>query len=193
MELKQSVIQEKRKMAETLKELLRTNVQSLDEPELFFQRVGQVVRSCNRYNIHTPDAEKVREMLEVFIMERMDPETRELLEQALETKDLGMLMEVCEIIELNDYQTTRCQLAVKVRDRILRIYEESQMAAMTLEIEHMKAVMIAANEVGYDTDEIELFRHLFSKGNEESESFMKEHLKLIQQNVRNDVEGAFAR
>jgi len=197
LELKQSIIQEQRKMAETLREILKTNVNNLPDPEVFYQRVGQVVRSCNRYNIHTKDAEDVREMLEVFIMERMDPQTRDLLEQALQTRDLQSLIDVCEIIELNDYQTTKCQLAVKLRDRILRVYEESRAAAETLEVEHMRAVMAAANEVGYHTDEIDDFRNLFSKctppGNENCDAFMKQHLKMCQANVKRGVEGAYAR
>lgn len=193
MELKQSVIQEKKKMAATLRELLKTNISSLEEPELFYQRVGQVVRSCNRYNIHTPDAEKVRELLEVFIMDRMDPQTRELLEQALETRDLSLLMEVCEIIELNDYQTTKCQLCIKLRDRILRIFEESRAAMGSLEVKHMRAVMEAAEGVGYETDEIATFKWLFSCGAEDTEAFMKEHLKLIYENLRANVEGSFQR
>jgi len=193
MELKQSVIQEKKKMASTLREILATNIPALPEPDLFYQRIGQVVRSCNRYNIHSSDAEAVRELLEKFIMERMDPGTRELLEQALETRDLNMLIEVCEIIELNDYQTTKCQLAIKLRDRILRIYEESRAAMDSLEVKHMRAVMEAAEACGYETDEIATFKWLFSCGPEDSEAFMKEHLKLIYENVRANIEGSFLR
>ena len=62
---------------------------------------------------------------------------------------------------------------------MLEIYEESRAAMDSLEVKHMRAVMEAADACGYETDEIATFKWLFSCGPEDSEAFMKEHLKLI--------------
>ncbi|ETN98288.1 myosin IA, partial [Reticulomyxa filosa] len=53
IELKRSIIMEKRKMNETLEELIK----------LFFERLARAVRACRRYNISSPLAEKARKLL----------------------------------------------------------------------------------------------------------------------------------
>eukprot|EP01084_Bolivina_argentea_P058897 107503_1 len=46
LELKRNIIIEKRKMNQTLKELINTNISSLDEPELHYERMARAIRAC---------------------------------------------------------------------------------------------------------------------------------------------------
>jgi len=176
LELKSSIIMEQRKMAGTLIELLKQNRGNVPDRDLFFQKVAMVVKSCNRYNIHTRDAEEVRGLLEEYIAERMDPRTKELIEEALATRDLEILMEVCEIIEEEDYQTTKCQLCIRLRDRMFRVREVAMEAYQVLETEMMRACLQAAEEVGYEDEHTQEFTRLFRLG-ENSNSFIQEQIR----------------
>ncbi|ETN98255.1 transcriptional regulator [Reticulomyxa filosa] len=91
----------KRKMNETLEELVRTDSNSLDEPGLLFERLARAVRACRRYNITSPLTKKVRKLFAQYVESRIDPETKRLLEEAISEKDINKLKAVCEIIERN--------------------------------------------------------------------------------------------
>ena len=52
LELKRNIIVEKRKMNQTLKELINTDPSLLDELELHYERLARAVRACERYNIY---------------------------------------------------------------------------------------------------------------------------------------------
>ncbi|ETO25680.1 class VII unconventional myosin [Reticulomyxa filosa] len=177
IELKRSIIMEKRKMNETLEELISTDPNSLDEPELFFERLARAVRACRRYNITSPLAEKARKLLSQYVESRIDPETKRLLEEAISEKDINKLEAVCEIIEREQYETDKCMLALKMRDRIHAIIRESEKAIATLETNHMEACLFAAQELGYNNQYIEYFQYMFETLGKDTDKFVQEQLR----------------
>ncbi len=62
-----------------------------------------------------------------------------LLELAITEKDINKLENVCIIIEREQYDTEKCKLALRMRDRIHLISEESGNAILTLDTSHMEA------------------------------------------------------
>merc|ERR1719285_965662 len=79
----------------------------------------------------------------------MDPETKRKLAEAVETRNIELLREVCDIVEQEDYQTKLATKAIRLKDRIELIIEESQNAANTLKTEPMLALVVATDEIDY--------------------------------------------
>eukprot|EP00485_Elphidium_margaritaceum_P007561 CAMPEP_0202691960 /NCGR_PEP_ID=MMETSP1385-20130828/6494_1 /ASSEMBLY_ACC=CAM_ASM_000861 /TAXON_ID=933848 /ORGANISM="Elphidium margaritaceum" /LENGTH=1474 /DNA_ID=CAMNT_0049347425 /DNA_START=27 /DNA_END=4451 /DNA_ORIENTATION=+ len=177
LELKRNIIMEKRKMNETLKALIQTNVATLAEPELHFERMARVVRACKRYNIQNALSEKAKKLLNQFIESRIDAQTKNLLEQAIAEKDLDKLERVCAIIEREQYETEKCKLALRMRDRIHVINRESEQAVVTLDTSHMEACLFAATELDYTNDYIDYFRWMFDTLGKDSEKFVQEQMR----------------
>ncbi len=161
LELKRNIIQEKRKMNETLKELISTNPSSLNEPELYYERLAWAVRACKRYNIKSLLAAKAKELLDKYIESRIDAKTKKLLSEAIAEKDINKLEAVCDIIEREQYETERCKLALRMRDRIHLINRESEKIVVTLDTSHMESYLFAATELHFTNDYIDYFRWMF--------------------------------
>lgn len=177
LELKRNIIMEKRKMNQTLKELINTNPDSLDEPELFYERLARAVRACKRYNIESALSEKAKKLLDTYIESRIDATTKNLLNEAIEEKDLDKLERVCAIIEREQYETDKCKLALRMRDRIKLINRESEKAVVTLDTNHMEACLFAATELDFTNDYIDYFRWMFDSLGKDSEKFVQEQMR----------------
>merc|ERR1719242_2677433 len=177
LELKRNIIMEKRKMNETLKELINTNPSSLDEPELFYERLARAVRACKRYNIESALSAKAKKLLDTYIESRIDATTKNLLEEAISEKDLAKLERVCVIIEREQYETDKCKLALRMRDRIKLIVRESEKAVVTLATSHMEACLFAATELDFTNDYIDYFRWMFDTLGKDSEKFVQEQMR----------------
>ncbi len=91
LELKRNIIQEKRKMNTTLRELIQTNTLKLSEPELHYERMACVIGACKRYNIDNELSRKAKKLLNKYIESR-----------------------VCIIIEREQYETE----CLHMRDQI---------------------------------------------------------------------------
>ena len=78
LELKRNIIMEKRKMNETLKELISTNPSSLDEPELFYERLARAVRACKRYNIESALSLKAKKLLDTYMESKIYATTKKM-------------------------------------------------------------------------------------------------------------------
>ena len=177
LELKRNIIMEKRKMNETLKELINTDPSSLDEPELHYERLARAVRACKRYNIQSALAEKAKKLLNTYIESRIDSQTKNLLEEAITEKDIDKLEKVCIIIEREQYETEKCKLALRMRDRIHLINRESEKAVVTLDTSHMEACLFAATELDFTNDYIDYFRWMFDTLGKDSEKFVQEQMR----------------
>ena len=177
LELKRNIIMEKRKMNETLKELINTKVSSLEEPELFYERLARAVRACKRYNIESALSEKAKKLLDTYIESRIDATTKNLLDEAINEKDLDKLERVCLIIEREQYETDKCKLALRMRDRIQLINRESEKAVVTLATSHMEACLFAATELDFTNDYIDYFRWMFDTLGRDSEKFVQEQMR----------------
>merc|ERR1719242_219437 len=177
LELKRNIIMEKRKMNETLKELISTNPSSLDEPELFYERLARAVRACKRYNIESALSAKAKKLLDTYIESRIDATTKNLLEEAISEKDLAKLERVCVIIEREQYETDKCKLALRMRDRIKLIVRESEKAVVTLATSHMEACLFAATELDFTNDYIDYFRWMFDTLGKDSSKFVQEQMR----------------
>lgn len=149
LELKRSIIVEKRKMDSQLRELINTDVGSLEDPEYHYDRLARAIRSCRRYKIDNDLSREAIRLLEKFIEDRMDPETKRQLAEAVDTRNIEMLREVCKIVEQEDYQTKLATQAIRLKDRIELIIEESENAAVTLKTEPMLALVVATDEIDY--------------------------------------------
>merc|ERR1719193_249354 len=149
LELKRSIIVEKRKMDSLLRELIETDVGKLEDPEYHYDRLARAIRSCRRYKIDNNLSREAIRLLEKFIEDRMDPQTKQMLEDAIQSRDIERLREVCEIVELEDYQTKMATQAIRLKDRIELIIEESETTAITLKTEPMQALVVATDEIDY--------------------------------------------
>eukprot|EP01084_Bolivina_argentea_P058899 107505_1 len=177
LELKRNIIIEKRKMNQTLKELINTNICDLNEPELYYERLANAVRVCKRFNIQSKLSEKAKILLNTYIESRIDNETKMLLELAITSKDINKLERVCVIIEGEQYETDKCNLALRMRDRIHLIIKESSEAILTLDTAHMEACLFAATELDFTNDNIDYFRWMLESLGRDSERFIKEQLR----------------
>lgn len=208
MELKRSIIVEKRRMNDLLQELIDTDPDSLEEPEMHFERLARAIRSCKRYRIDNELSRAATQLLEQYIEDRMDPETKRKLHEAVETRDIDLLREVCEIVEAEEYQTKLATQAIRLRDRIDLIISEAENGAATLEAEPMKAVCKATDEIDYWSEEqyntyceskeddedayfdphIERIRYVMSLG-ENSMKFIQEQMKaaVANKNMRRQI------
>ncbi|ETO03605.1 hypothetical protein RFI_33797, partial [Reticulomyxa filosa] len=91
--------------------------------------------------------------------------------------DINKLEAVCEIIEREQYETDKCMLALKMRDRIHAIIRESEKAIATLETNHMEACLFAAQELGYNNQYIEYFQYMFETLGKDTDKFVQEQLR----------------
>eukprot|EP01084_Bolivina_argentea_P201243 344027_1 len=180
LELKRNIIMEKRKMDATLSELIATNPRQLkqDEAELFYERMARAVRACKRYNIDNELSRKAKKLLNEYIESRIDASTKKLLTEAIDEKDIDKLEAVCVIIESEQYETDKCKLALRMRDRIHLINRESEKAVVTLDTNHMEACLFAATELdGITNDYIDYFRWMFDTLGKDSEKFVQEQMR----------------
>lgn len=177
LELKRNIIMEKRKMNETLLSLINTNVSMLTEPELYFERLARAVRSCRRYGITSKLAIQAQKLLNDYVESRIDDRTKRLLEEAIAEKNINKLEEVCAIIEEEQYETDKCKLALRMRDRIHLINRESERAVVTLDTTHMEACLYAAAELEYTNDYVDYFRWMFDTLGKDSEKFVQEQMR----------------
>merc|ERR1719295_2123137 len=169
LELKRNIIMEKRKMNQTLKELINTNPDSLDEPELFYERLARAVRACKRYNIESALSEKAKKLLDTYIESRIDATTKNLLDEAINECNISKLEQVCVIIEREQYETEKCKLALRMCARIHLIVRESEKAVVTLDTAHMEACLFSATELDFTNDYIDYFRWMFDTLGKDSE------------------------
>merc|ERR550534_194145 len=186
LELKRSIIVEKRKMDSLLRELIETDVGQLEDPEYHYDRLARAIRSCRRYKIDNDLSREAIRLLEKFIEDRMDPQTKQMLEDAIESRDIEKLREVCEIVEQEDYQTKKATQAIRLKDRIELIIEESEATAITLKTEPMQALVIATDEIDYwSTEQFNIFlSQITPLGFSAEKVFLRDEQKINSMDVR---------
>ncbi|ETO00428.1 hypothetical protein RFI_37016 [Reticulomyxa filosa] len=140
----------KRKMNETLEELVRTDPNSFYEPELFFERLARALRSCQRYIITLPLTEK-------YVESRIDPETKRLLEEAIREKDINKLKAIS----------------------YTQLYENLKKTIATLEPNHMEVRLFVAQELEYNNQYIEYFQSMFQILAKDTYKFVQEQWAFL--------------
>eukprot|EP01083_Nonionella_stella_P139035 423279_1 len=162
LELDRSIVLEQETLQQTLAELCNTDPNTLPNPDNYFRELAQAVSKANRLNLRTPIAERARQLLDAFIEARIDPETKALLEEALQTRDYERLKYALELVDQYGYNTRLCKKCRKLRDFMTRVIEESAKARDTLEDKPMEVCLAAADRCGYSDENTEHFRYMFS-------------------------------
>jgi len=108
-------------------------------------------------------------------------------------KNIEKLEQVCIIIEENQYETDKCKLALRMRDRLHRINAECESAVVTLETNHMEACLFAAGELDYTNEYLDYFRWMFETLGKDTEKFVQEQIrqavkmKDVKRRIRLDI------
>ena len=98
LELKWSVVTKHETITQRVKDLLKvsTGGMSKQDKDDFCQDLAYAVREASLFRITGADITRAKTMLDKFIEERIDPETKRMLAEALRTKDLAKLRAVID-------------------------------------------------------------------------------------------------
>ncbi len=119
LELHRSIRVKTRMVLKNLEDLVKqgtpANVahMSAEAKEEFFMDLAKAVRSADEFRLISPAATTARSMLEQYVEERMDSDTKRMLEEALRTKTLEQLQRVCDRCDDRGY---RNKLTVKCKE-----------------------------------------------------------------------------
>ena len=96
MELKWSVVTKHETIKERVKELVKINYSNMSKSDKdeYCMDLAYAVREASLFRITGPNVEKAKKLLDKFVEERMDPETKRMLETAITSKNLEKLIAV---------------------------------------------------------------------------------------------------
>ena len=106
LELRWSIVNKNETITKNLARLVNVPTFANDaEKESYIIELADAVREADIFRVNTPDAQKGRTLLERFVEERMDPETKRRLKEAKDSMDRAKLESILEHCEREGYIT----------------------------------------------------------------------------------------
>lgn len=175
LELHRSINLEKSTITEKLQSLIDRNPANEKDPEFYFQELSRTVRRAKELHFTNATYERARDMLFVYIENRIDPKIKQQLEIAHAHRDQVSLDKLLDECAKQDYDTSLVRRCRHLRDRMNRIVEEATNAIPALEERPMKVCINAADEIGFQNEIVEYFKALLFQT--PADVFAKEQLK----------------
>jgi myosin heavy subunit len=130
LELERNIVIKSKDVEEELQELVRRGaaVQTLskDEREKYFELLAAVVRDANDFRMKSSASEAARVLLDKFIEERIDPETKRQLAAGIAALDRAALERALATADEQGYCTNDC---VRARQLLAKLEEGEELIA----------------------------------------------------------------
>ncbi len=175
LELQRSINVERQQLIETLERLIKQDPNEFKDPESYFQQLSKTVKRTNMLALQSPVIERARKMLSDFIEARIDPQVRDALVVARQSRDIPALKTLLDTCEEQEYGTALVKQCRALYDRIARIIVESELALRVLDERAMAVCIKAAAEVIYKSDTLDQSHKLLYQT--PKEAFLKEQMK----------------
>jgi myosin heavy subunit len=136
---------------QNLERLVKTDSKSMSktEQENFSADLAKGVRQADEFRINTAVAVRARELLEHFIEQRMDPETKRELLQAQQTKEQAQLEKVLFKCNENGYRTKDTRACQAILEQVLDCEAAMKVARSELDQEFLERSLGMASAFGY--------------------------------------------
>ena len=175
LELQRSINVERQQLIETLERLIKQDPNEFKDPESYFQQLSKTVKRTNMLALQSPVIDRARKMLSDFIEARIDPQVRDALVVARQSRDIPALKALLDTCEEQEYGTALVKQCRALYDRIARIIAESELALRVLDERAMAVCIKAAAEVIYKSDALDQSHKLLYQT--PKEAFLKEQMK----------------
>jgi myosin heavy subunit len=165
LELKWSVVTKHETITQRVKDLLKvsTGGMSKQDKDDFCQDLAYAVREASLFRITGADITRAKTMLDKFIEERIDPETKRMLAEALRTKDLAKLRAVidrCEHRGIEGSKVFECRALIsQVEDAEAAL----AFALKSMQEAHLDKALQMCDAFEYISDSVERARDLLKK------------------------------
>ena len=126
-----------------------------DEKESFIIQLADAVQQADLFKIKTPAAEKGRSMLEMFVEERMDPDTKRRLEEAKQTMDRNLLDDVLEHCGRMGYITKLVRTCRELQEKVEDAEGALEMAKREMKEEYLERALTMCEEFGYNAASVQ--------------------------------------
>jgi hypothetical protein len=121
LELHRNIKVRLRETHEDLARLVKVSPDSLQtehEKESYFIELAATIRAADEFRIKTPVSEQARRLLDKYVEERMDGETKQQLRSAVSSKDKTVIEKVLRTCESRGYQTSLVRECAELYEQI---------------------------------------------------------------------------
>ncbi len=155
LELAWSIATKHETIAAALNELVGKNTSSMSasEKENYLAKLAAAVREADSFRIKTPIAEQARALLDKFVNERMDPETKRLLEEARRTMQQSKLRTIIERCDAKGIQTSLVRECREILSKVVDADAALAFASNTMEEEHLTRALAMCDEFDYKIED----------------------------------------
>ena len=162
MELEWEIVTKNERIHKNLEKLTKVDWSGFghDEKEAFIIQLADAVQQADLFKIKTPAAEKGRSMLEMFVEERMDPETKSRLEKAKRTMDRDLLDDVLEHCGRMGYITKLVRACRELQEKVEDAEGALDMAKREMKEEFLERALAMCDEFGYNAASVQEARKL---------------------------------
>ena len=126
----------------------------------YINELANAVREADLFRVKSADAEKGRALLERFIEERMDPQTKRDLEAALRTMDRAKLEAVLRVCDANGYITSLVRQCRELLGKVIDADAALAFAMKEMKVEFLKKALEMADAFGYDVAVVKAARKM---------------------------------
>jgi len=165
LELDRSIKVMTKEIGEKLRKIVAENLSSKSaaEKEDYFDRLAACVRNADEFRLATPDAERARKTLDDYIEQRMDPQTKALLEEAIRTKEKATLERALTVSAQNGYRTGLTRKCSELLEKV-----SDCEAALSASVEQVDEEMLGmalgmADEFQYNSGQVQAARQLLTE------------------------------
>eukprot|EP00462_Mataza_sp_D1_P024235 CAMPEP_0175127448 /NCGR_PEP_ID=MMETSP0087-20121206/4390_1 /TAXON_ID=136419 /ORGANISM="Unknown Unknown, Strain D1" /LENGTH=1428 /DNA_ID=CAMNT_0016409423 /DNA_START=43 /DNA_END=4329 /DNA_ORIENTATION=+ len=164
LELDRSLKVMTKEIGEKLEKICAVSVSGMSESqkEDYFGRLAAAVRTADEFRVNTPIANKARKLLDDYIEQRMDPQTKALLEEAVRTKDKATLEKALTVCAQEGYRT---QLTRQCSELLEKVSDaEAALAASVAQVDDEMLTMALAmcDEFQYNSATVQQARQLLA-------------------------------
>eukprot|EP00808_Paulinella_micropora_P021135 g79262.t1 len=151
-------------IAEKLRELCNKNVNSMNEgqKEDHFTALARAVRQADEFRMKTPEAERARDLLENFVEQRMDADTKKKLQEAVASKEQKLLEEVLATCSAKGYRTKLVRAANELLEKVKDAEGALAYALNAKQIEFLDKALAMCDEFKYTSPTEKEARQLLS-------------------------------
>ena len=174
LELRWSIVNKNETITKNLARLVNVPSFANDaEKERYIIELADAVREADIFRVNTPDAQKGRALLEKFVEERMDPETKRRLRDAKDTMDRAKLESVLEHCEREGYITKLVRECREILDNIIDAEAAIAVATSQLREDYLVKALKMCAEFFYEAPIVQQTKKLLKALRKANEGFGK--------------------
>eukprot|EP00462_Mataza_sp_D1_P023215 CAMPEP_0175129960 /NCGR_PEP_ID=MMETSP0087-20121206/5753_1 /TAXON_ID=136419 /ORGANISM="Unknown Unknown, Strain D1" /LENGTH=1504 /DNA_ID=CAMNT_0016412149 /DNA_START=25 /DNA_END=4539 /DNA_ORIENTATION=- len=164
LELHRSIKVQKIEIVDNLAKLLRTDPNSLSEAEKeqYFMDLARGVNEADKFRLEDESCRRARAALEKYIEERMDPQTKRLLQEAHDTMDIDKLERVLDICDEKGYATKLTRKCRELLEQVTDAEAALNVAKQEKNIEYLEQALAMCDAFNYNVPSVQEARTLLS-------------------------------